>query len=241
MLTYCFSCGLLLVLRLLYTSALLTISQRSSLELFYDSLGGDSWTWKENDNEWNFITSTNDPCDDMWTGIYCSADNAAVIEIHLLGYNLQGSIPRDFFANMTSIEVLKLGIAYDDYPNCLYNSISGSIPSTISLLTNLTWLDLGGKCICRILSASCPCLCSPVVVIPSANQLSSRIPSAVGALTRLTWLDLHNNSLDSQMPSTMGALASLLLLDLRYYLGTPCSRVHKPNPLQPLCMVITWD
>ena len=68
--------------------------------------------------------------------------------------------------------------------------MSGSIPSELGKLTNLTVLDLGG------------------------NPLSGRISSELGKLTNLTVLDLGFSQLSGEIPSELGNLTYLMVLYL---------------------------
>ena len=68
----------------------------------------------------------------------------------------------------------------------LYNQeLTGSIPSEIGCLTNLTYLGL------------------------SENQLTGEIPSEIGNLTNLERLWLYNNQLTGEIPSEIGNLTNL--------------------------------
>lgn len=66
----------------------------------------------------------------------------------------------------------------------------GSIPFSISQLTNLTRLDL------------------------SSNQLSGPIPASLGDLSKLTWLNLRGNQLSGPIPPELQQLSRLTVLDL---------------------------
>jgi len=75
--------------------------------------------------------------------------------------------------------------------NIANNNLTGSIPSTIGNLTQLTALFL------------------------SNNFLVGSIPPAIGNLTQLEGLWLGNNSLISSIPSEVGSLSLLKYLDLK--------------------------
>ena len=70
------------------------------------------------------------------------------------------------------------------------HGLSGSIPSVLGNLSNLTLLDL------------------------SLNELTGPIPPELGSLAPLEWLDLSNNYLTGRIPSELGNLADLELLGL---------------------------
>ncbi len=70
------------------------------------------------------------------------------------------------------------------------NQLSGSIPSELGNLSQLTFLTLW------------------------SNQLSGPIPSELGNLSQLTSLDLWNNQLSDSIPSELGNLSQLISLIL---------------------------
>ena len=65
------------------------------------------------------------------------------------------------------------------------NSLTGTIPSELGNLTNLTWLNL------------------------SRNSLSGGIPGELGNLTNLEQLNLSDNSLSGSIPRELGSLTNL--------------------------------
>jgi len=72
------------------------------------------------------------------------------------------------------------------------NKLTGSIPSELGNLTNLSWLFLDN------------------------NKLTGSIPSELGNLTNLTALFLENNKLTGSIPSELGNLTNLTALSLHY-------------------------
>jgi Leucine-rich repeat (LRR) protein len=70
------------------------------------------------------------------------------------------------------------------------NQLTGSIPSEIGNLTNLTYLWL------------------------SNNQLTDSIPPEIGSLVNLTWLYLSTNQLTGSIPPEIGNLTNLTSLRL---------------------------
>ncbi|QHN93429.1 putative LRR receptor-like serine/threonine-protein kinase [Arachis hypogaea] len=69
-------------------------------------------------------------------------------------------------------------------------SLTGSIPSSLGGLTELTFLSLSG------------------------NELTGRLPSELGRLSGLTVLDLSDNSLTGTVPNTVSSLRYLTRIDL---------------------------
>ena len=97
----------------------------------------------------------------------------------------------------TPTEVTLWGVVYsvedtDSLPNLPYSGLTGSIPSEIGNLTNLTELNLYG------------------------NQLTGSIPPEIGNLTNLTYMNLGSNQLTGSIPSEIGNLTNLYGLSLRY-------------------------
>lgn len=112
-----------------------------------------------------------DPCIDDWKGIVCSTlsnddDVSVVQELQLGSFNLSGSLPDQVFKNFnTSLSVL----------NISNNMLTGTIPSSTILLTNLTRLIL------------------------FLNGLSGSIPSELSELRSLWDIGLHENSLTGEV------------------------------------------
>ena len=97
----------------------------------------------------------------------------------------------------TPTEVTLWGVVYsvedtDSLPNLPYSGLTGSIPSEIGNLTNLTELNLYG------------------------NQLTGSIPPEIGNLTNLTYMNLGSNQLTGSIPSEIGNLTNLFGLSLGY-------------------------
>ena len=90
----------------------------------------------------------------------------------------------------TSLLVTKLGLQG--------NSMTGTIPASISVLTSLTSLDL------------------------SSNSITGTIPPLMSALTGLTYLNLGTSYLSGPIPSTLSALTKLdeLLVKGTFLTGT---------------------
>ena len=89
------------------------------------------------------------------------------------------------------------------------NKIGGTIPSTISGLTSLRYLDLDRNSLVGTIPSTISGLRSLQALDLSSNLLSGTIPSAIGGLTSLQTLWFSNNLLSGTIPSTMSALTSL--------------------------------
>jgi Leucine-rich repeat (LRR) protein len=161
--------------------ARLSRNQYSALKLLYDSTNGDHWTWirpiRNNSTVWNF-TSNSDPCQDRWQGLTCTNLTPRVFVINrilLARYNLSGSIPATFFENMRSLQLI----------NFFRNQISGTLPSTVGILSNLELLIL------------------------ERNSMSGTLPSTLGNLSSLQGLNLRFNGFSGTIPTTLGLLTNL--------------------------------
>ncbi len=102
--------------------------------------------------------------------------------------------------------------------NLSYNNLSGSIPSQLGNLKNLTTLDL------------------------STNQLSGSIPSQLGNLSILHYFFLYNNQLSGNIPSQLANLTNLEVLDLSGNLlsGSIPSQLGNLSNLQSLCLEVNY-
>jgi hypothetical protein len=94
------------------------------------------------------------------------------------------------------------------------NGLNGTIPSSISELTGLTYLGLDENAIKGTISSSIGELTSLTELHLDRNQLTGSIPSAVAKLTGLTMLMLHYNKLTGGIPSELADLKALTRLYL---------------------------
>ena len=101
-----------------------------------------------------------------------------------------------------------------------FNGLSGSIPSALGNLTNLTYLRLNGNGLSGSIPTQLGNLTNLIHLYLGNNQLSGEIPSSLGNLTNLTHLFLHPNP--------------LLVCILRVWLNVPIND-HKYNPRRPFC------
>lgn len=92
------------------------------LEAMYDSMGGEFWTWNNDDPhlvEWDFEgadqTSYPNPCAD-WQGVICSSNgtvkdfskNCSIQGISLIEYNLSGFLPVEAMIGLRDLNTLNL-------------------------------------------------------------------------------------------------------------------------------------
>jgi len=134
--------------------------------------------------------------------------------------------------NTTSLNLLNSGLTgsipseIGNLTNLTYlylynNELSGSIPPEIGNLTNLTWLWLYDNQLTGSIPSSIGNLTNLTGLFLNNNQLTGRIPSEIGNLTNLTNLDLSDNELTEEIPPEIGNLTNLfqLLLNNNQLMG----------------------
>ena len=94
------------------------------------------------------------------------------------------------------------------------NQLSGSIPSELGNLANLTTLGLAVNQLSGSIPSELGNLANLTGLWLSANQLSGEIPSELRNLANLTILGLSSNQLSGAIPSELGNLANLTTLAL---------------------------
>ncbi|KAL6533278.1 hypothetical protein OROMI_027390 [Orobanche minor] len=110
-----------------------------------------------------------------WTGVACNYDQSRITAVRLPAIGFKGSIRANTISRLSALEILSLRS----------NSISGSFPTELFKLRNLTDLYL---------------------------HFNGTIPSSISNLTRLTSLDFSNNSFSGDVPALN--IPSLQMLDL---------------------------
>ncbi len=161
----------------------------AALQALYNSTDGANWTYNDN---WLSDAPLSD-----WHGIETD-DEGRVIEIYLIGNNLDGEIPAEL-GDLTELEGLYLA----------RNELSGSIPSEIGNLSKLNTLMLFNNELTGTIPYQLGNLDSLEVMHLSNNQLSGRIPTALGDLENLRRLHLTVNDLTGGIPSSLGNLTEL--------------------------------
>ncbi len=94
------------------------------------------------------------------------------------------------------------------------NQLSGTIPTELGSLTNLTHLWLDGNQLSGGIPSALGSLTNLGNLRLDGNQLTGEIPSELGSLTNLTHLRLDGNQLSGGIPSELGSLTNLVHLRL---------------------------
>jgi Leucine-rich repeat (LRR) protein len=183
------------------------------LKLLFDSTRGDQWRWRNEATygpKWSFSSPQADPCSDkgrVWQGITCSSQpnicklqSCEIVSLELNAYNLNGTLPSQFFFQLTSLTRLEISSSV---------GLIGSIPSEIGSLSRLSSLFLNLNQLTGVIPAKIGLLTELSGLYLDKNQLTGTIPSAVGSLARLNDLSLYLNQLSGVVPSEIGSLSRL--------------------------------
>jgi hypothetical protein len=107
-------------------------------------------------------------------------------------------------------------IEYTTEINLFNKGLTGSIPSEIGNLTNLTNLNLRSNQLTGSIPPEIGNLTNLTELFLRSNELTGSIPSEIGNLTNLTYLLLYNNQLTGSIPPEIGNLTNLISLNLDY-------------------------
>ncbi len=95
------------------------------------------------------------------------------------------------------------------------NQLSGSIPSELGNLSNLTLLHFSGNQLSGNIPSELSNLSNLTGLVLRNNQLDGSIPPALGNLSNLIELSLNDNYLSGNIPPDLGDLSNLLILSLQ--------------------------
>ena len=93
--------GILFVLFITNTFAIVNNTEKNALKAFYDaSSNRDDWA-----TNWDF--NNTDPCDNNWIGITCNDEQTSITQITLDSKGIIGSIPAEL-GNLSNLQYLIL-------------------------------------------------------------------------------------------------------------------------------------
>ena len=101
-----------------------------------------------------------------------------------------------------------------NYLNLATNQLTGTIPSSLSALSSLNFLKLASNQMSGALPASLTTISGMVHLDLSDNQFTGDIPAGLGTLTSLTRLILGTNGFTGTIPASLGNLSQLKRLEL---------------------------
>ena len=199
-------------------------TDREVLEILYDELDGDNWTYNAN---WKSTAPLED-----WDGV--STDDSGRVDTLTLNQNgLTGSIPPEL-GELSNLRALVLccndlsgpippelgNLSNLRYLILFGNNLTGSIPPELGDLSSLWSLNLGLSIGSNALTGSIPAELGNLSNLRGlslwGNDLSGPIPPELGDLSSLSHLDLGFNALTGSIPSELGDLSSLSHLDLGF-------------------------
>ncbi|KAI5566636.1 hypothetical protein BDE02_13G033900 [Populus trichocarpa] len=162
------------------------------------------WKASLDDNHSQSVLSSwvgSSPC--KWLGITCD-NSGSVAGFRLPNFGLRGTLHSFNFSFFPNLLTLNLG----------NNSLYGTIPLEIGLLTSLNFLYLDKNNLTSRIPFSIGNLRNLFILNLKDNKLFGSIPSSIGNMTLLTRLHLNNNNLSGSVPREIGQLESLVELKL---------------------------
>lgn len=182
----------------------LSLSDRETLELLYEAVGGAEW---KDDENW----LSGQPLGE-WTGVETDTVGR-VVALRLPRNDLAGRLPPQL-GYLDQLRELDLS----------GNRLEGPIPAQLGDLSNLTLLNLGENELEGPIPPRLGDLTDLSQLLLWVNELVGPIPPELGSLTNLLVLGLGINELEGPIPPQLGNLANL------YYLYLDGNRLEGPIP-----------
>ncbi|KAJ6877009.1 MDIS1-interacting receptor like kinase 2-like [Populus alba x Populus x berolinensis] len=162
------------------------------------------WKASLDDNHSQSVLSSwvgSSPC--KWLGITCD-NSGSVANFSLPHFGLRGTLHSFNLSSFPNLLTL----------NLKNNSLYGTIPLEIGLLTNLNVLYLDKNNLTGLIPSSIGNLRNLSFLNIAENNLSGFVPRVIGQLESLVELSLHSNNLNGSLPPEMNNLTHLMILHL---------------------------
>jgi uncharacterized protein YjbI with pentapeptide repeats len=144
--------------------------------------------------------------EDVW-GLQSTSDiETLVSQVELWGvyYSIEHTTYLDLCCDLTGSIPSEIGnLTNLTNLNLRFNDLTGSIPPEIGNLTNLTYLDLRGNDFTGSIPPEIGNLTNLTSLWLNNNELTGSIPPEIGNLTNLTWLYLDENQLTGEIPESI--------------------------------------
>jgi Leucine-rich repeat (LRR) protein len=162
------------------------------------------WKASLDDNHSQSVLSSwvgSSPC--KWLGITCD-NSGSVADFSLPHFGLRGTLQSFNFSSFPNLLTL----------NLKNNSLYGTIPLEIGLLTSLNVLYLDKNNLTDLIPSSIENLRNLSFLNIAENNLSGSVPREIGQLESLVFLGLSFNNLSGSLPPEMNNLTHLMTLHL---------------------------
>jgi Leucine-rich repeat (LRR) protein len=193
-------------------------SQKSALQSFYNACGGNGWDFTEISSEitylgrastligiaWDF---SQDPCDDSFTGISCSASDSIEM-LWVPGANMTCNLETDVVDNIRTAltDLTELNLAD--------NRLSGVIPLTLTDFNDISYINLDENLIVGTIPIDITTLSGINFLHLRRNSLTGTIPDNIGILNKIRNLEFEQNFLEGTLPSSIGNMTEIQVLKL---------------------------